>query len=94
MIREINMGRFTDFVLDLLYAHLFERMAEDFMGKGDCRLTHSTGNMIAGDSPVKHTHTQGGSSTMIDAKKADYRQQIERGGITVEAGKETGEINV
>lgn len=93
MIDELDIERWKEFDIELLYKRLVQYMKNDFMGKEDCRMIHTEGNMLAGETPVTHTSTQGGSSTFIDNTARQYENDVRDGNATIARSQESGDVD-
>lgn len=93
MLTPINMGRFKRWAIKNLYYHLYPLIVEDFMTKGDCKLVHTPGNIIAPTTGGPCTQAiQGGSNTVGTAKKAVYEARAQVGELQLDVAEETGEF--
>lgn len=94
MLTPMNLSRFKTKMIKLLYAHLYPLILEDFMTKGDCRIVHTPGNIIAPTTGGPCTQAiQGGSNTVGQAKKAVYEARVQLGDVELELAEETGELS-
>jgi len=89
----LNLDRYKEWTMDQMYYELFPRIKEDFMGKGDCRNIHATGNMtpvVAGSTGTITQVIQGGSDIELSVKEAQYRAYVEQGTAALSSAQETG----
>jgi len=93
MLRPLDLDRYKEWTIEMLYKMLYPYIKDDFMGLGDCGLVHTEGNMLAGETPVTHITTRGGSSAKANAKGVQYRIDVQEGRTTLTRAKETGDFN-
>lgn len=86
----IDVDKYVKWAKRRIYLLIYEDILEDFMPRDDCQAIHADGNMIAGESTVTHVTARGGQNTYGSAKKAQYRQELERGDSSLEIARETG----
>jgi hypothetical protein len=93
MLVPFPLERYKEWTREMLYYFLFPLIKRDFMGRMDCQTVHAPGNMTAPSSGGNIIHAiQGGTSTALDIKEAEYRLRLEQGEAVLDAAQETGEF--
>ena len=93
MLTPINLKRFRKWAVKMLYYDLFELIAEDFMGKKDCKIVHTPGNIIAPTSGGPCTQAiPGGTSIVINGLKPIYKARAQLGDLQIDVAEEIGEF--
>jgi hypothetical protein len=91
----LNLDRYKEWSIKQLYYHLFPFIKEDFMGRQDCALVHTDGNMqavVAGSTGTVTHITRGGSDNLLAVKETEYRTYVEQGTVVIQTAQELGEF--
>jgi len=89
----INVDRYRDWNVEMLFYKMYPLLVENFMGKGDCRTVHAVGNIVAPSTGGPVTHIiQGGTDLIAKAKEPVYRLRAEEGRTRIASAEQTGEF--
>jgi len=94
-LTSLDIARFKEWTIQQLYYLLYPYIKEDFMGRSDCRLVHTEGNMtviISGVTGNVNHVIRGGSDNLASAKEAEYRVYVEEGQVVIDTAESTGEF--